>query len=248
VPGYHRQHLVSFFFLFCVSYPLHVQLGGSVTETPPVPPGTPSATPRLPSGIPHPVVGRASVGAWASCSVPYVPLDAAFRAIPHGIARKPLSIGIRSSRKSYAQTTKNAHALQAQRRRDFVLARTQDSLSLRHVGLGLRVHRSDTHLGRTAVGAQPQHNVHQPQLGETRGLSMSAAPACPDVPPHGHLVGWRGCCDGRFVQGPHGSHRVCLQLRTARPRRNHRKGDGRQRVSRTVLALPGRLRPGADAP
>jgi len=59
------------FFLFCVSYsyPLRVQLGGSVTEIPPVPPGTPSATPRLPSGIPHPVVGRASVGAWASCSV-----------------------------------------------------------------------------------------------------------------------------------------------------------------------------------
>jgi len=36
-----------------------------VTEIPPVSPGTPSATPRLPSGIPHPVVGHASVGVWA---------------------------------------------------------------------------------------------------------------------------------------------------------------------------------------
>jgi len=57
-------------FLFCVSlsYPLRVQLGGSVTEIPPVPSGTPRvnpATPRLPSGIPHPVVGHASVGVWA---------------------------------------------------------------------------------------------------------------------------------------------------------------------------------------
>jgi len=53
------------FSLFCVSYPLRVQLGGSVTEILPVPSGTPSATPRLPSGIPHPVVGHASVGVWA---------------------------------------------------------------------------------------------------------------------------------------------------------------------------------------
>jgi len=70
------------FFLCCVSYPLRLQLGGSVTEIPPVPPGTPSATPRLPSGIPHPVVGHASVGVWAelpatpSYSCTYPPLDA----------------------------------------------------------------------------------------------------------------------------------------------------------------------------
>ena len=50
-------------FHFCVSYPLHVQLGGSITEIPPVSSGPPSATPRLPSSIPHPVVGHASVGA-----------------------------------------------------------------------------------------------------------------------------------------------------------------------------------------
>jgi len=71
-----------FFFLCCVSYPLRVQLGGSVTEIPPIPPGTPSASPRLPSGIPHPVVGHASVGVWAelpatpSYSCTYPPLDA----------------------------------------------------------------------------------------------------------------------------------------------------------------------------
>jgi len=41
--------------------------GVTVTEIPPVSPETPSTTPRLPSGIPHPVVGRASVGVWASC-------------------------------------------------------------------------------------------------------------------------------------------------------------------------------------
>jgi len=42
-----------------------------VTEIPLVSPGTPSATPRLPSGIPHPVVGHASVGARASCPLPH---------------------------------------------------------------------------------------------------------------------------------------------------------------------------------
>jgi len=38
-----------------------------VTEIPPVSPGIPSVSPRPLSGIPHPVVGHASVGAWASC-------------------------------------------------------------------------------------------------------------------------------------------------------------------------------------
>ena len=51
-------------------------------QIPPVPPGTPSATPSLPSGIPHPVVGHASVSVWAelpansSYSCTYPPLDA----------------------------------------------------------------------------------------------------------------------------------------------------------------------------